>query len=580
MFDEILADCLEALAKGATIRDCLTRYPAEATALEPLLRLAVALSREGETRLSSGAFGHGRQQLVAAARARQAQSKQKTAIHHRQPRYTPLATPQRQMPLPAYQQPYAQNGRPLPRQARNARPMHWQLRVPRLLSLALVLLALVSATTFFRQVATSLPGTWLYLVKNSSERMVAVLMTAAGEEVAWQESQLERRLHELTQLTDANGTMVSATVVQSTTQAVESNWQALLTATEGLAANERTALLQAQIARFQQLETMWADRQEGASQTAVITLRRLIASGAAALATLTPLEEATAVAVTATAITPISPPISTPIPASTMMPMASATVTPTVTPTSLLQPSATVPVLEPSPTATLISVPATVVPVGPSPTLPPTPLPEITVQIPRQESGEQERDEHKPGEGASGADAPLATLTPLTVETIQTDVETVTPAIGPGPEEGMPAPTLVSTEAATPTAADQTPTVTSGEGAWPLSTRVVVPATATPEPVATNTTRPTNQPNATKTPKATATQDHPEPATPNAPTAAPVVTSASSTPMERTPNATTQPPVAQPPIATKEVTPETPVSASPTPRATVSSGEATKTPQP
>lgn len=572
MFDEILADCLEALAEGATIRDCLTRYPAEAATLEPLLRLAVALGREGETRLSPGAFRQGRRLLMNAARTRQTQFQQKSTIHHRQPRHIAPAAPLRRPPFPPYQQipPYQQNGRQQSSRPVRVKPAQQHVKMPPFLRMAFVLLAVVGATTFIRLVTTSLPGTWLYPVKSSSERMVGRLMTAAGEAVAWQENQLAQRLQELTGLTDANATATSVTTVQSAAHAVESDWQALLTASEGLTTNERTALLQAQIARFQQLEARWAGRQEVAPQVAVMTLRRLIAAGEAALATPTPLEEAATGVVTATATTSI--------PTSTMTPTTSATATPTITATPLLQPSATAPagpILEPSPTATPTPVPPIVTPVIPSPTLPPTPLPEITVQIPREESSEQEQDDHNNDGEASGAEAPTATPTPLTPEATQTGGETATPALGVGPEEETPAPTVLSTEvAATPTTADQSPTVTSGEGVWPLPTKSVAPATATPEPDATNTPRPTNPPNATKTPKATATQAPMEPATPNAPTAAPVMTTVPPTPMERTPNATTQPPV-----ATKEVGTETAV-APPTARATTSSSEATRTPQP
>lgn len=481
MFDEILADCLEALAKGATIRDCLTRYPAEAATLEPLLRLAVELGREGETRLSPGAFSQGRRQLMRAAQARQAPEQPKGAIRHRQLRYTrpatPAATPSRRTPFP----PYQQNGRPLPPRPVSVKPAQWQVQLPRLLRMALVLLAVVSATTFFRQVTTSLPGTWLYPVKSGSERMMDILMTAAGE---------------------------------------------------------------------------------------------------AGIAAPTPVETVTAVVVTATVATPISTPTMTP----TITPTASATAMPTETPTPLLQPSATAlgaPILAPSPTALPPLTPTTVVPVVPSPTIPPTPLPEITIQIPRQESSEPEEDAQQKDEEASGAGAPMATATPLTPEALPIGVETGTPVIGTGPAEETPTPAVLLTEAVTtPTAPDQTPTVTSGEGVWPLPTNAIAPAPATSEPAVTTTVRPTNQPNATKTPKATATQGNAEPATPNAPTVAPLTTTAPPTPVEKTPNATTLSPVTTKEVAIKEVATETPVAVSPTPRPTTSGGDATKTPQP
>lgn len=556
MFDEILADCLEALAKGATIRDCLTRYPAEAAALEPLLRLAVALSREGETRLAGGAFEQGRRRLLTAARTRQSAA-------HRQPRHTPPASPLRQNAFP----PYQQNGLPQsqpwsrhrPRQLAHAKSTRSHFRLPRLLRAALVLLTIVSATTFVRQAATSLPGSWLYPVKNSSQRMVGVLMTAASEEVSWQANQLERRLTELNALTDA-----TPTTVQSATQALEGDWQALLAASESLPVAERAQLIEAQIDRLQQFAHGWASRQDVVSATTVATVRKLIAAGETALATPTTVEETTTVAATttATATTVASTP--------TVMPTAPVI----ATSTALLQPSATAsaaPILEPSstPTPGLTLAPAPATPVSPNPTASPTPLPEITVQIPLQESSQQETDrQEQDDDSASDASAPTATSMPLTPVAVVTEIATVTPVVGTGPEEEIPTPTVLPTEVvATPTAADQPPTVTSGEGALPLPTKSAAPATATAEPVAP-TARPTNQPGATKTPKATATQGNTEPATPNALAGTP------STPVERTPIAT-----AQVSIGTKEAATETPVVApTPTPRATTGGGEATKTP--
>jgi len=553
MFDEILADCLEALTKGATIRDCLTRYPAEAAALEPLLRLAVALSREGETRLSGDAFEQGRRRLLTASRTRQSAT-------HRQPRHTPPAPSLRQNAFPPYQQNGLPKSQQRSRQLAHAKSAPRRFQLPRLLRVALLLLTIVSATTFVRQVATSLPGTWLYPVKNSSERMVGVLMTAAGEEISWQENQLERRLTEVNALIDA-----TPTTVQSATQALEDNWQALLAASESLTVAERTQLIEAQIDRLQQFARSWANHQSVASETAVATVRKLIAAGETALATPTSVEETTIVAATAT-VTAVA---------------ATPTVTPTAlmiaTPTALLQPSATAPaapILEPSPTPTptLTLAPATdtATPVPPSPTALPTPLPEITVQIPLQESSQQETDrQEEDDDNASDASAPTATSTPLTPEAITTEMATVTPVVGTGPEEEIPTPTVLSTEAAaTPTAADQLPTVTSGEEVLPLPTKPVEPVTATPEPVAP-TARPTNQPGATKTPKATATPANTEPATPGA------SAGTSPTPVERTPNATTQAS-----MATKEAATETPVAASPTSRATTGGGEVKKTPSP
>ena len=104
---------------------------------------------------------------------------------------------------------------------------------------------LLGATTFFRQVMTSLPGALLYPVKSSGEQLVGVLMAAAGEGVSWHAAQTERRLQELAQL--ANPDVMT---VQTLSTAVETHWEAMLIASEGLPTTERDALLQTQITRL------------------------------------------------------------------------------------------------------------------------------------------------------------------------------------------------------------------------------------------------------------------------------------------------------------------------------------------
>ena len=379
MFDEILADCVEALEKGATIRDCLMRYPDQATALEPLLRLAVALSRESQTRLSAGAFVQGRRLLALQARARQAQSQPVNRIRHRQPTLTKATPPYRRTPS----SPYQQNGLPASRRPLVGQPVQWRVGMPRLFRVAILLLMVVGATTFIRQVATTLPGALLYPVQRGSERIVGVLMTAAGEEIAWHQRQIERRLETLATLPSSD-----STTIQAVSQAIESEWDALLTATEQLPATARAALLQSQIGRFQQLEATWVNRQGMAPQAAVTTVRKIITTGKAALAAVEP-----------TATTAVAAP--------TLTATALHTATPTLTTTPLLQPSATapgLPVLQPSSTPTAAVSPTLPPPTAtPIPPSPPTPLPEITVQMPREEVNEPESDESNGEEEQSSA---------------------------------------------------------------------------------------------------------------------------------------------------------------------------------
>jgi hypothetical protein len=50
--DLVLENCLDSLARGATIRACLVHYPEYAAELEPLLAVAVQLKNEANVRPS------------------------------------------------------------------------------------------------------------------------------------------------------------------------------------------------------------------------------------------------------------------------------------------------------------------------------------------------------------------------------------------------------------------------------------------------------------------------------------------------------------------------------------------------
>lgn len=586
-FDDILADCIEALEQGATIEECLTRYPAHATALEPLLRLVFSLSHESQTRLSSPAFQRGRQLLLAQAKQRQA--------HHRHPGYPPAPSlHQRQGAA------YAQNGLPQrprsPRRSATTKRAWSSMGLPTLLRTALLLMLLMGTTTFFREVMTSLPGTILYPIKNSGEELVGVLMKAAGEEVSWHATQTERRLEELAQLTQPD-----ISTVQTLSAAVETHWEALLIASEELPVTEREALLQMRLMRLRQLETAWTMPQSGTPPPAVATVRKLITAGEEALSQPqqpdNPMEVVNTVTPTVTAT--LSP-----------------TVSPTVSPTPLLQASATAsithPILVPSPTpiasptlvSTLVDLATPTVEL-PTPTepisMPPaTPLPEITAQMPQQESGNQDEDEDH-NDSEEGAETATATTTPTTEPPTAVTPLSPTETMTPGPEDGtatteptvatpteappLPPPPTITEVQPTPVPSNATAQATvpvENTPAVPTKTAPSATSTAGPtaESAATATARPTSQATATKTPKPTATHANAATATPDTSDNA---TAAPPTAMENTPSATTQPTTAprDEAIQTPGAVSVTPVFAQPVkPRPTTPGGEPTKAVQP
>ena len=61
--DEILAQCLADIERGATLDDCLARYPQAAGELQPLLLLALQLRAAPPPSLSEDAFARGRRQM-------------------------------------------------------------------------------------------------------------------------------------------------------------------------------------------------------------------------------------------------------------------------------------------------------------------------------------------------------------------------------------------------------------------------------------------------------------------------------------------------------------------------------------
>jgi hypothetical protein len=200
-FDEILAECLEAVAQGQrTVEDCLALYPENAAQLESLLRVG---SRLDEMRLPEPdpAFQRAaRERLLATAQAR--------------------ATPSRGLPrlLPAL---------------RGLGQWRWHLapatpwrRVAATLALA-VLVGFVGFSSFVvASAGGSIPGDWRYPVKRLTER--ARLTFTVGDDARrdYRISLAEERLYEVRKMASQER-RIGESVLRQLTDATEPLVQAL-----------------------------------------------------------------------------------------------------------------------------------------------------------------------------------------------------------------------------------------------------------------------------------------------------------------------------------------------------------------
>ncbi len=229
-FEEMLAQSLERVEQGESIDYCLARYPADAPALEPLLRVAITLRYSPQPELGPVAFAQGRHALAAFAR-------------HQQALRRPLVNTPKPAPL---QQRLPTSPAPrLPAPTLAGR----QWGILRYASLVVSLFLLVSLAMLLRSISISLPGGSFYRVKLLSENMQGVFSLAAGDRAAWFARQSERRLQEAFQLTQQQ-----QAVTPDLLQAIDENLQATLAATADIPADQRNDFLLAWLGRLQQLE--------------------------------------------------------------------------------------------------------------------------------------------------------------------------------------------------------------------------------------------------------------------------------------------------------------------------------------
>ena len=254
-FEEILANCLDALERGETIEGCLARYPKYRAELAPLLALATTIRSVPQPRLSATAFERGRSAVLAHARYQ----------HALQARF--MATP------PKKRQPADRLPRPkLSLSAAQPRPFSALGLVQRTTSLFVSLVLLLGLVTLLRNVSISLPGAPLYPAKMVGEAMQGVLLTAAGEQIAWQAQQTENRLQELVALTQ-QGQMATPALLSTITADV----QATLTASQRMPAMERNEFLTNWVDRLQAIK-----KDQALPAIAALTIDRAIATVATA----------------------------------------------------------------------------------------------------------------------------------------------------------------------------------------------------------------------------------------------------------------------------------------------------------
>lgn len=498
-FDEVLARCLDDLDRGISIEECLRHYPTHAHELAPILRMAARLRMSPPAQMPLAAFARARAAVAAQALYHQRLHESFQGHLDAQLGQEPLATPYRPIGGRAYEP--ARHAR-MPRSM--ARPFVVVARWSHILVAALVLMAII---TTGRNIADSAPGSLLHPVKLTGERLQGYLMTLGGQEALWHARQVQRRLHELDQLS-RQGQMDPTLVA-----AVEQQLQRALDASAALPPAERQRFFDQWLVDLAAVQPS-----EGATVTTVATLGRVIAVveaaateplGPTVLALPTPTLPTETATVTDTPSAPVD------------HEAGAAPTTDTATPTSSGG-------FIPLPTPTLAQAPATATP-RPVQSAPVDEAPTATERPVVDQPGQTDSDN-------SGARNPTPTIAPSATPTIQpTPTWTALPSATNTPTRTLtPTITLTITSTATVTATiemGETPTVTVTitNVATPTATETPI-GQGEPMPTETLTSTPTLTPRWTQTPEVwetlvvtvtpTPTQSPPsEPTTPVEPSA-------------------------------------------------------------
>lgn len=526
---EVLARCIAAIEQGATVEECLARYPAVAKELEPHLRIVAQLRQSPPPQMSLAAFARGRAAVAAQARYQQRlQAPFLAAQTNHQPTPAPMVVPARHVRAPAPPP-------VLPQWLGPISPLRWQ-------PLLVTLILLLTVVTLTRTVRDSLPGSLLYPVKLSSEQVRGYLLAGAGQKAHWYARQVQRRLAELDRLASQGA------VDPELVAAVERQVQQALDASATLSPAERHHFFETWLADLRAVQPAG-----DADATTVATLGRVIARVEAAAA----LPPEPTVLLPGDASADDDEPSSTDTPPATAVEPATATaapdtpagpvVLPTVTPTEF-------PLLPPPPTFTSTPAPT----IAPSPTEPPPPPPAPVVEEPesdqsRDDESRQEQQVEPPPTNTPApptftpTEVPTPTWTPMTgTATIPLSITvtvTVTSTVTPTDTVPSPSPAVTVTSPVTPTI-----TVTPSATLTPTEGQ---PATATATPVATTSGE----------------SETPTPLPPDkTPTASPTVT-------PRPGRQTSTPETTLTPTSTPTLVPDTP-GEEPTPEATVTVNDA------
>jgi hypothetical protein len=181
-FDEILAECLEAVNAGRrTVEECLSLYPQSSDRLEPLLRLGL--------RLGDASFPEPDPSFRQAARERFLSATQARAAHPQEPRRLLPALPA----LPQWRWHL-----PRVRLAFDA-PSDWR-RVAATMTAALLVGFFGFSTFVLASAGDSLPGDWRYPVKRLTERTRLTFTFGDDARRGYRIGLAEERLHEVQEL--------------------------------------------------------------------------------------------------------------------------------------------------------------------------------------------------------------------------------------------------------------------------------------------------------------------------------------------------------------------------------------------
>ncbi|MCS6845853.1 MAG: DUF5667 domain-containing protein [Caldilineales bacterium] len=412
-FEDVLDRCVAAMqSEGASVEDCLARYPAYRDELEPLLRLAVRLRRA--------------QALTAPPEFHQAAAvRMRNLIASASPHPVRRVQPQATKP-----------GHGVP----------WLRRSPALVTAAIVIVVvlLVTGGTTYASYA-ALPGTPLYPVKTTIERVQLALQDDWAEQAELHLRFAERRLQEAAQLAERGRQPDASLPLGGYVEQVTALLQ--LVEDPALPVEARAALAQQVVQSLAEHEAWLAEMgeahgahwqravqasQEGRSRAMAATQQETREPPGEGLPDGSDQREKAPAGQPPTSPSPTHTPSLAPSPSATATPTPSPVATPTLTPTPLLPRRPVRPTQAP-PAEPTQEPPATARPRRPDAPALPTPLPPVRPT--------------RPGPGVRPTDRPgpritPPAITPVTPAVTPPVVETAVPPVTPPAETPVTPPVV------------------------------------------------------------------------------------------------------------------------------------------